>query len=161
MTQNRQAKNKETYNYSKMLAKKNLVSSQTNGDIIDKLKSNSLYNRFLATLQYCSTKGFDLEKTLEYLYEAFPYFIDKKRFTCETLKNMIRDYPQISAAWGYGIIGDDVSSIMIKNKALELVMKSSSIEDIKVYKEIYDTSEQVTPDNRTIFNFNLDTKTSD
>ena len=50
---------------------------------------------------------------------------------------------------------------MIKNKALELVMKSSSIEDIKVYKEIYDKVEQVTPDNRTIFNFNLDTTTSD
>lgn len=161
MAQNRQAKSKKTYDYREMLNKKNLVSSQTNGDIIDKLKSNSLYNRFLATLQYCSTKGFDFEKTLEYLCEAFPYFIDKKRFTCETLKNMIRDYPQISAAWGYGNIGDDVSSIMIKNKALELVMKSSSIEDIKVYKEIYDKVEQVTPDNRTIFNFNLDTTTSD
>ena len=161
MAQNRQAKNKKTYDYREMLNKKNLVSSQTNGDIIDKLKLNSQYNRFLATLQYCSTQGYDLENTLEYLYKAFPYFLNKKEFTCETLKNMIKNYPQISTAWGYGNIGDDVSSIMIKNKALELVMKSSSIEDIKVYKEIYDKAEQVTPDNRTIFNFNLDTTTSD
>jgi glycyl-tRNA synthetase (class II) len=72
---------------------------------------------------------------------------------------MIKNYGDVAVAWGYGPIGDEISNIIIKNKALRLVEKTEKMEDIEIYNRVFNsisTSEKEGNSSKeTVINFNL------
>ena len=113
-------------------------------------------DRFIAVVQHCSMSSVDIKGARDVLVKAFPGYIDNKDLTIECLEDMIKNYSDISIAWGYGSLGDQIAQIIVKNKALQLVEKTDSMQDIQMYQEMFGNKNEVSSnDNKTTVNFNL------
>jgi hypothetical protein len=143
--------------YKKMLDNTpQLCKSQVYNALYDKLRKDARLDRFIAVVQYCSMSGLDIEDTVETLVKAFPSYISEKDLTVECFKDMIKNYHDISVAWGYGSLGDIISDIIVKNKALKIVENTTNMDDIVKYNEIYGKKEDMSSeDKKTTVNFNL------
>ena len=143
-----------TSKYKELLKNtENLAKSSLYSEIYNKLVEEGKLNRFIATVQYCSIKNYDLDSTVELLIKSFPNFI--KEFDKATFIKMMEYHSDIATAWGYGVLGDEISNIMIKNKAIEIIENTKSMEDIEIYSKIFNKVDNVSNDNKTVINFNL------
>lgn len=147
-----------------MLDRVNIVKSQQNGEFYDKLKREGRWDRFVAVVQLCQKRNLSVDDTVGVILKTFPGYINKVKFNRSAFERLIRDFPELQIAWGYGDLGDDVTDIQIKNKAVDLVMKSDNINDIKTFTEIYgstlqinkgDSGEDQEDTHKTTFNFNI------
>ena len=148
---------KQTEQYRKMYANTpQLCKSQVYNELYDKLRKDGRLDRFIAVVQHCSMSGVDIKGARDVLVKAFPGYIDNKDLTIECLEDMIKNYPDISVAWGYGSLGDEIAQIIVKNKALQLVEKTDSMQDIQMYQEMFGNKNNISSeDNKTTVNFNL------
>lgn len=148
---------KQTEQYRKMYENTpQLCKSQVYNALYDKLKRDGRLDRFIAVVQHCSMSGVDIKGAREVLVKAFPGYIDEKDLTIDCLEDMIKNYPDISIAWGYGSLGDEIAQIIVKNKALRLVEKTDSMQDIAMYQEMFGNNNGInSTDNKTTVNFNL------
>lgn len=156
ISHNRKA-SKQTERYRQMMKDTpTLCKSQVYNDIYGKIKREGRLNRFLATIQYCSSNGMDINKTVKFICDSFPCYIDNKQFTADCFKEMLKSFGDVAEAWGYGKAGDMISDIIIKNRALHLIEKTDSMEDIQIYKQLFDNVSKDKNDNSgTVINFNL------
>ena len=148
---------KQTEQYRKMYNNTpQLCKRQVYNALYDKLKRDKRLDRFIAVVQHCSMSGVDIKGARDVLVKAFPGYIDNKDLTIECLEDMIKNYSDISIAWGYGSLGDEIAQIIVKNKALQLVEKTDSMQDIQMYQEMFGNKNEVSSnDNKTTVNFNL------
>lgn len=148
---------KQTEQYRKMYANTTqLCKSQVYNALYDKLKKDGRLDRFIAVVQYCSMSGLDIKDSVQVLVKSFPSYIDEKDLTVDCLTDMIKNYSDISIAWGYGSLGDEISQIIVKNKALKIVENTDSMEDIRAYQEMFGKKNEISStDNKTTVNFNL------
>ena len=148
---------KQTEHYRKMYENTpQLCKSQVYNALYDKLKRDKRLDRFIAVVQHCSMSGVDIKGARDVLVKAFPGYITDKDLTVDCLEDMIKNYPDISVAWGYGSLGDDIAQIIVKNKALQLVEKTDSMQDIAMYQEMFGNKNNISSDdNKTTVNFNL------
>lgn len=148
---------KQTEQYRKMYENTpQLCKSQVYNALYDKLKKDGRLDRFIAVVQHCSMSGVDIEGARDVLVKAFPGYIDEKDLTIDCLNDMIKNYSDISIAWGYGSLGDEISQIIVKNKALRLVEKTDNMQDIVMYQELFGNKNEISStDNKTTVNFNL------
>lgn len=148
---------KQTEQYRKMYANTpQLCKSQVYNALYNKLKKDGRLDRFIAVVQYCSMSGLDIKDSVQVLVKSFPSYIDEKDLTVDCLKDMIKNYNDISVAWGYGSLGDEISQIIVKNKALKIVEKTDNMEDIRAYQELFGNKNDInSTDNKTTVNFNL------
>lgn len=108
-------------------------------------------------------RGLTLDEAVVAVNKFFPGYFRKMAFDVKSFKKLLSDFPELSQAWGYGVLGDDVTDIQVKNHALKLVMSSDNIDDVKTFTDIYGTQlqknktdEKTNDDNKkTTFNFNL------
>ena len=70
---------------------------------------------------------------------------------------MLKVHHDISVAWGWGDLGDDITQVQLKNKALSLIESNGTLEDIKMYNEIFVKTDEVSGATAggTVFNFNM------
>lgn len=153
-------RSKKTATYRQMLDKtETLCKSQVFNELYKKLRNEGRLSRFLATVQYCSMSGLDITDAVDMISKAFPGYINAKEFTVDCFNDMLKSYSDVASAWGYGPVGDDISNIIIKNKALSLIEKTDKMEDIEIYNSIFNsvnTSEkEENSSNGTVINFNL------
>lgn len=153
-------KSKKTATYRQMLENtETLCKSQVFNELYEKLKDEGRLNRFIATVQYCSISGLNVNDTVDTVIKAFPGYISAKEFTVACFNDMLQNYSDVAVAWGYGPIGDEISKIIVKNKALKLVEKTNNMQDIEIYNKMYgslDTSDKEESSNSgTVINFNL------
>ena len=148
---------KQTEQYRKMYANTpQLCKSQVYNALYDKLKKDGRLDRFIAVVQYCSMSGLDIKDSVQVLVKSFPSYIDDKDLTVDCLTDMIKNYSDISIAWGYGSLGDEISQIIVKNKALKIVENTDNMEDIRAYQEMFGSKNEISStDNKTTVNFNL------
>ena len=148
---------KQTEQYRKMYANTpQLCKSQVYNALYDKLKKDGRLDRFIAVVQYCSMSGLDIKDSVQVLVKSFPSYIDEKDLTIDCLTDMIKNYSDISIAWGYGSLGDEISQIIVKNKALKIVENTDNMEDIRAYQEMFGKKNEISStDNKTTVNFNL------
>ena len=148
---------KQTEHYRKMYENTpQLCKSQVYNALYDKLKKDGRLDRFIAVVQYCSMSGLDIKDSVQVLVKSFPSYINEKDLTVDCLKDMIKNYSDISIAWGYGSLGDEISQIIVKNKALRLVEKTDNMQDIVMYQEMFGNKNDISStDNKTTVNFNL------
>lgn len=148
---------KQTEQYRKMYENTpQLCKSQVYNALYDKLKRDGRLDRFIAVVQHCSMSGVDIKGARDVLVKAFPGYIDNKDLTIECLEDMIKNYSDISVAWGYGSLGDEIAQIIVKNKALQLVEKTDSMQDVVMYQEMFGNKNNISSnDNKTTVNFNL------
>lgn len=148
---------KQTEQYRKMYENTpQLCKSQVYNTLYDKLKKDGRLDRFIAVVQHCSMSGVDIKGARDVLVKAFPGYIDEKDLTIDCLNDMIKNYSDISIAWGYGSLGDEISQIIVKNKALRLVEKTDNMQDIVMYQELFGNKNEISStDNKTTVNFNL------
>ena len=122
-----------------------------------KLKREGQLNRFISLIKVCSSKGMNIKETCEAIYATFPGYIIRQDFNDLSFARMCKDYTDISVAWGYGNYGDDISLQMIKDRATELALNTSKIEEIKVYHDIYNKVDNTKPidtiDNKLNFTY--------
>lgn len=146
-----------------ILKNANLVPSQSGASFYDKLSRDGRWDRFVAVVQSCSMRGLTIDETVVAVNKFFPGYFRKMAFDVQSFKKLLYDFPELSQAWGYGILGDDVTDIQVKNHALKLVMSSDNIDDVKTFTDIYGTQLQKNKavektdddDKKTTFNFNL------
>ena len=148
---------RQTEQYREMLKDTpQLCKSQVYNELYSKLQRDRRLERFVAVIQHCSMCGYDLNKTVEVVCKSFPSYIDEKDLTADCLADMIKNYHDISVAWGYGTFGDDISAIMVKNKALKIIEKTDNMEDIQIYQSLFGKKEEISSeDKKTTVNFNL------
>lgn len=148
---------KQTEQYRKMYANTpQLCKSQVYNALYDKLKRDGRLDRFIAVVQHCSMSGVDIKGARDVLVKAFPGYIDEKDLTIDCLNDMIKNYSDISIAWGYGSLGDEISQIIVKNKALRLVEQTDNMQDIVMYQEFFGNKNELSSeDKKTTVNFNL------
>lgn len=148
---------KQTEQYRKMYENTpQLCKSQVYNALYDKLKKDGRLDRFIAVVQYCSMSGLDIKDSVQVLVKSFPSYIDEKDLTVDCLNDMIKNYSDISIAWGYGSLGDEISQIIVKNKALKIVENTDNMEDIRAYQEMFGSKNEISnTDNKTTVNFNL------
>ena len=141
----------QTEKYRQMFANdpnaKNLCKSQIYSASYCKLQRDRRLDRFIALVQYCSMSGLNIQGACEVIKKAFPGYIRNNELTVEIFEEMIKNYKDISIAWGYGKIGDDIANIIVKNKALGLVQKTDSMEDVKLWNDMYGNNKNVSADN--------------
>lgn len=147
------------HKYKQMLqSQPDLCKSQVYNEVYNKLIKDKRIDRFVALVQYCSTCGYDMKKTVEFISSSLPYYIDKKQFDVKCFEDMIKNHSEIAIAWGYGTMGDEISNIIVKNKALQLVKKTDKMEDIQIYNSMYGNNDNNVQDNSTVINFNIKKK---
>lgn len=133
-----------------------LCKSQVYNEVYLKLRKDRRLDRFIAVVQHCSMTGLNIEETVKVICKSFPGYIDAKDMTVACFEDMIKYYHEISIAWGYGDVGDDITNIMIKNKALKIIENTDSMDDIVKYHEVFGMKTVVNnEDNKTTVNFNL------
>lgn len=134
-----------------------LCKSQVYNEVYGKLRKDRRLDRFIAVVQYCSMSGLNIEETVKLICKSFPGYIDAKDMTVACFEDMIKNYHEISIAWGYGGAGDDITEIMVKNKALKIIENTDNMDDIVKYQEVFGrkTVANNTEDNKTTVNFNL------
>ena len=134
----------------------NLCKSQTYNELYNKLDKDGRLGRFIAVVQHCSISGLSIEDSVPIICKAFPSYIDERDLTVECFEDMIKNYSNISVAWGYGSLGDEISALMIKNKAHKLALKTESMTEIALYQEVFGKKEEVNTESKgTTVNFNL------
>lgn len=122
-----------------ILKNANLVPSQSGASFYDKLSRDGRWDRFVAVVQSCSMRGLTIDETVVAVNKFFPGYFRKMSFDVASFKKLLSDFPELSQAWGYGVLGDDVTDIQVKNHALKLVMSSDNIDDVKTFTDIYGT----------------------
>jgi len=134
-----------------------LCKSQVYNALYDKLRKDRRLDRFIAVVQYCSMSGLNIEDSIQVICKSFPGYIDSKDLTVECFEDMIKNYHDVSIAWGYGDLGDEISQIIVKNKAFKIVEKSNSLSDIAMYQELFAKKNETvnSDDKKTTVNFNL------
>lgn len=153
-------RSKKTAAYRQMLDNtETLCKSQVFNELYEKLKSEGRLSRFIATVQYCSMSGLNINDAVDVIIKAFPGYISEKEFTVDCFNDMLQNYSDIAVAWGYGTLGDEISNIIIKNKALRLIEKTDKMEDIEIYSRVFNsmsnTEKGESSSNGTVINFNL------
>jgi hypothetical protein len=149
---------KQTEQYRKMYKNApQLCKSQVYNALYDKLKRDGRLDRFIAVVQYCSIHGYNKEQTVKKLVSSFPGYITDKELTVKCFDEMLKAYNDISVAWGWGDLGDDITQVQLKNKALSLIENNGTLEDIKMYNEIFVKTDEASgnENNGTVFNFNM------
>lgn len=151
-------KDPKTQQYRDMLENTNvLCTSMVYNELYDKLRKDKRLDRFIAVVQYCSIQGYNKKQTVEKLVSSFPGYITDKELTVKCFEEMLKVHNDISVAWGWGDLGDDITQVQLKNKALSLIENNGTLEDIKMYNEIFvktDGAASAT-DGGTVFNFNM------
>lgn len=133
---------KQTEQYRQMYKNApQLCKSQVYNALYDKLKRDGRLDRFIAVVQYCSMSGLDIKDSIDVLVKSFPSYIDKKDLTVDCFTDMIKNYNDISVAWGYGSLGDEITQIIVKNKALKIVETTTNMQDIAMYQEMFGKKE--------------------
>jgi hypothetical protein len=153
-------RSKKTAAYRQMLENtETLCKSQVFNELYEKLKSEGRLSRFIATVQYCSMSGLNINDAVDVIIKAFPGYISEKEFTVDCFNDMLQNYSDIAVAWGYGTLGDEISNIIIKNKALRLIEKTDKMEDIEIYSRVFNgignSGKEESSSNGTVINFNL------
>jgi hypothetical protein len=135
----------------------NLCKSQVYNTLYERLKKDKRLDRFIAVVQYCSMSGLDIEDSIKVICKSFPSYISDKDLTVGCFEDMIKNYHDIAVAWGYGDLGDEITQIIVKNKALRLVENTDNMDDIVKYQALFgNKNEKLTlEDNKTTVNFNL------
>lgn len=156
-------KSKKTAAYRQMLDNtETLCKSQVFNELYEKLKSEGRLSRFIATVQYCSMSGLNVNDTVDVVIKAFPGYISEKEFTVDCFNDMLQNYSDVAVAWGYGTLGDEISNIIIKNKALKLIERTDKIEDIEIYNRVFNSvgssDKEGNSNKETVINFNLNKK---
>lgn len=148
---------KQTEQYRKMYENTpQLCKSQVYNALYDRLNRDGRLDRFIAVVQYCSMSGLDIEASIQVICKSFPSYISEKDLTVEVFRDMITSYHNIAVAWGYGTLGDEISQIIVKNKALQLVQKTDNMDDIVKYQSVFGKKEEsAVEDNKTTVQFNL------
>ena len=148
---------KQTEQYRKMYENTpQLCKSQVYNALYDRLNRDGRLDRFIAVVQYCSMSGLDINDSIEVICKSFPSYISEKDLTVEVFRDMITSYHNIAVAWGYGTLGDEISQIIVKNKALQLVEKTDNMDDIVKYQSVFGKKEEsAVEDNKTTVQFNL------
>lgn len=148
---------KNTAIYRQMTQGINLCSSQTNNSIYMKLRAEGRLSRFIASVQFCSKAGLDIDATVDKLLSLFPCYLDPNVFTVDAFKDMLNSHSDVAIAWGFGPDGDAITDILIKNKAVSLIERTNSIEDIKIYNDMFRVVEPRASEERsgTVVNFNI------
>lgn len=114
-----------------------VCKSLIKNELIEKLRDNSRYDRFLAVVQLCSSKNMTIEQTVQFIRDSFGGYINEQELTVKLFKKILKEEPDVADAWGYGVSGSEISDIMIKKRAVQLALKADDIETIKTYNEIY------------------------
>lgn len=150
-------KSPKTKQYHDMLKNQpNLCKSQVYSEIYKQLENDSRLNRFIAVVQYCSLSGLSKKDSVDLIRRAFPGYLNNKNWNESIFDLMIREKKDIAIAWGYGPLGDEITQIMIKNRATELALKTQDIKELAIYNEMYKKQEQeATGSNGTVVNFNI------
>lgn len=148
---------KQTLAYKNMVIETPpLCKSMVYNQLYNKLKNENRLDRFIAVVQYCSMSGLDIETTVKTICEAFPSYISSNELDVKCFEDMIKNYSDVAVAWGYGSLGDDISMIIVKNKALQLVQRTENMQDIVMYNEVFGKKPELnTEDKKTTVNFNL------
>ena len=148
--------------YSAMLKEQQpLCKSQIYNELYDKLKREGRLQRFIATIQYCSSNGKTIDETIKFILNKFTGYINEKDLSIDCFADMVKNYADIAEAWGYGEDGDIITDILVKNKAIDIVKSTSEMSDIKMFNDIYGSSivnresNIENDDSKTIINFNL------
>lgn len=153
-------KSKKTATYRQMLDNtETLCKSQVFNELYAKLKSEGRLSRFIATVQYCSMSGLNINDAVDVVIKAFPGYISEKEFTVDCFNDMLQNYSDVAVAWGYGTLGDEISNIIIKNKALKLIERTDKMEDIEIYNRVFNSvgssDKEGNSSSGTVINFNL------
>lgn len=111
--------------------------SQNVDELYIKLRNEGRLGRFIATVKLCSSKGYSLKETVDILKNTFRGYIENKEFNINTFIKMCQWHSDVAEAWGYGVYGDEVSNIMVKDRALELALNADDIEVIERYNGMY------------------------
>jgi len=116
-------------------------------ELYTKLQTDNRLDRFLALIQYCSSEGKTVDQLIEFLFKTLPGYLNSRDFNATIFKAMCKNHSDVSAAWGFGCLGDAINMTMIKNRAVQIAMETKDIGQIKTFKEMYDTvvSEQSKP----------------
>lgn len=102
-----------------------------------KLRTEGRLQRFVAVIKVCSTRGNNIKETVDELLRSFPGYIDSKELNEDVFKDMLRNHYEISEAWGFGVMGDEVNKQIIADVALDIALKSNDITVIKEYNSMY------------------------
>lgn len=151
-------KDPKTQQYRDMLEKTDvLCTSMVYNELYDKLRKDRRLDRFIAVVQYCSIHGYNKKQTVEKLVSSFPGYITDKELTVKCFDEILKVHHDVSVAWGWGDLGDDITQVQLKNKALSLIENNGTLEDIKMYNEIFVKTDGAasTTDGGTVFNFNM------
>lgn len=151
-------KDPKTQQYRDMLENTDvLCTSMVYNALYDKLRKDKRLDRFIAVVQYCSMQGYNKEQTVEKLVSSFPGYITDKELTVKCFDEMLKVHNDISVAWGWGDLGDDITQVQLKNKALSLIESNGTLEDIKMYNEIFVKTDEISgnANNGTVFSFNM------
>jgi hypothetical protein len=126
-------------------------------EILEQLRDNHRYERFLAVIQYCSSRNMTMEQTVNFVRDKFGAYISTADFNVKLFKKMITEEIDIAEAWGQGEDGDDIANVMIKNKAIQLALNADDISVIETYNKIYNNSENTTSggSNNTVVRLNV------
>lgn len=145
-----------------------VCTSQVFNPLYCKLSDDNRLRRFLAAIKRCSSQNITIEAMCKEIYKLFPQYITKKDFNPRIFLDMCKHHPDVSEAWGYGQAGDELAKIMIKDRALELAIKSDNMQDIEIYNKIYgdgvrsekdaEAISSTLPPSSNTFNFNLTQK---
>lgn len=156
------AKITRTTKYKEMLEEvPTLCKSQVYNELYGKLRKDGRIDRFIAIVQYCSQSGLSLEETVKKISEMLPGYLNEEELTVDCFKEMLKMYSDVSIAWGWGTLGDDITQVQLKNRALSIINSSNgTMDDIQKYQEVFGkgTSNKSNEDNRVNFNFNLTQK---
>lgn len=139
-----------------------ICTSQVFNPLYAKLTDDNRLRRFLAAIKKCSSENMTIESMCKEIYSLFPQYITKKDFNRQVFLDMCQHHPDVSEAWGYGQKGDELSKIMIKDRALELAIKSDNMQDLEIYNKIYgdggvktEKEKEAMGQTPSTFNFNL------
>ena len=114
-----------------------LVPDKLEDELYTLLYNEGRLDRFKAIIQFCSSKGLSIAETVERLKKALPGYLSNKMFNIEVFVEMLKNHTDIAEAWGYGTDGDEITKILIKNKAIDIALSSNSLDDIEKFNKMY------------------------
>lgn len=142
--------------YKKLLENtETLCTSQVYSELYSKLLKEGRLGRFIAVVQYCSIHGYDIVAAVDFIKKSMPGYVGGEDFTEKVFREMLSAHADVAQAWGYGVNGDEISDIQIKNKAISIIEKNGKMEDIQMYFDIFGKKSVDNSDNKTVVNFNL------
>ena len=126
-------------------------------DVYNNIKKDGKQDKLLAAVEYASVNGYTVNQLHGVLVKLFTGYINKKKFTVDTLYKMIDSYSELSDAWYYGAEGQEVTNYMLRVKARNIALHGGEIEDIKkieIYNKMYKTTDNEKSENSGSININ-------